>query len=65
MRKVTLREVVTRNVESFWRLFKRPVASTHIHVSKRHMQRYLNEFAFRSNDRKMVNGMLDLLIGAI
>jgi len=55
----------TNNVESFWRLFKRSIASTHIHVSERHMQRYLNEFTFRSNHRKMVNGMFDLLVGAI
>lgn len=27
----------TNNVESFWRLSKRPVASTHIHVSSKYM----------------------------
>lgn len=53
------------NVESFWRLFKRSVASTHIHVSPKYMQRYLNEFAFRSNHREMQNAMFDLLIGAV
>ena len=57
--------VSTNNVESFWRLFKKSVASTHIHVSAKYMQRYLDEFTFRSNHRQMVNGMFDLLIGAV
>lgn len=55
----------TNNVESFWRLFKKSIASTHIHVSAKHMERYLGEFTFRSNHRKMENAMFDLLIGAI
>ena len=57
--------VSTNNVESFWRLFKNSIASTHIHVSQKHMQRYLDEFTFRANHREMVNGMFDLLIGAV
>jgi hypothetical protein len=55
----------TNHVESFWRLFKRSIASTHIHISADHMSRYLGEFAFRSNHRGMVNGMFDLLIAAL
>lgn len=52
-------------VESFWRIFKQSIASTHIHVSQKYMQSYLNEFAFRANHRSMVQGMFDLLIAAI
>ena len=55
----------TNHVESFWKLFKASVRGTHIHVSSRHMQRYLNEFAFRSNHRKMQNAMFDLLISRL
>ncbi len=55
----------TNGVESFWNLFKASVRSTHVHVSSQHMQRYLNEFAFRSNHRKMQNAMFDLLISAL
>jgi transposase len=55
----------TNHVESFWKLFKNSVRSTHIHVSSKHMQRYLNEFSFRSNHRKMQNAMFDLLISRI
>ena len=55
----------TNNVENFWRLFKNSVRSTHIHVSAKYMDRYLNEFAFRLNHREMKNAMFDLLIGAV
>lgn len=55
----------TNSVESFWKLFKHSVRSTHIHVSPKYMDRYLREFAFRSNHRAMQNAMFDLLIGAI
>lgn len=53
------------HVESFWRLFKYSVKSTHIHVSAKHMAKYLDEFTFRSNHREMRNAMFDLLIGAV
>lgn len=53
------------HVESFWRLFKNSVRSTHISVSPKYMDRYLKEFTFRSNHRAMQNAMFDLLIGAI
>lgn len=55
----------TNSVESFWKLFKASVRGTHIHISSQHMQRYLNEFSFRSNHRKMQNAMFDLLISRI
>ena len=56
--------VSTNSVESFWNLFKNSVRSTHIHVSKKHMARYLGEFTFRSNHRAMENAMFDLLVAA-
>ncbi|QLH40626.1 MAG: IS1595 family transposase [Defluviicoccus sp.] len=55
----------TNHVESFWKLFKTSVRSTHIHVSAKYMQRYLDEFTFRSNHRHMENAMFDLLIGVV
>jgi transposase len=53
------------HVESFWWLFKRSIASTHLHVSAKYMQRYLDEFTFRSNRREIKNAMFDLLIAAV
>ncbi len=55
----------TNHVESFWRLFKKSVASTHIHVSSKYMDRYLREFTFRANHREMKNAMFDLLIASV
>lgn len=55
----------TNTVEGFWRLFKASVRSTHVHVSPKYMQRYLSEFTFRANHRERVNGMFDLLVGAL
>lgn len=53
------------HVESFWRLFKKSVASTHIHVSAKYMDRYLREFTFRANHRERENAMFDLLIASV
>jgi transposase-like protein len=55
----------TNSVEGFWRLFKASVRSTHIQISGKHMQRYLDEFTFRANHRERVNAMFDLMVGAL
>ncbi|MBL28929.1 MAG: IS1595 family transposase [Rhodospirillaceae bacterium] len=55
----------TNSVEGFWKLFKYSVRSTHIHISAKHMDKYLGEFTFRSSHRQMENAMFDLLIGAV
>lgn len=55
----------TNNVESFWKLFKASVRSTHIHVSSKYMNRYLAEFTFRSNHRTMQNAMFDLIVARV
>ena len=51
--------------EGFFRLLKASIRSTHIHVSGKYMQRYLDEFTFRANHRERVNGMFDLLVEAL
>jgi transposase-like protein len=53
------------SVEGFWRLFKASIRSTHVAISPKYMQRYLDEFTFRANHRARVNGMFDLLVGAL
>ena len=55
----------TNNVECFWQLFKVSVREhAHSHLAK-YMERYLDEFTFRSNHRAMENAMFDLLIAAV
>ena len=55
----------TNSVEGFWHLFKASVRGTHIHVSKKHMNKYLGEFTFRANYRDLENGMFDVLLSAV
>lgn len=43
--------VHTNTIEGFWGQLKRSVRGTYVHVSKQHMQSYINEFAFRYNLR--------------
>jgi transposase-like protein len=53
------------SVESFWRLFKASIRGTHVQISKKYADRYLNEFCFRQNYREMQNAMFDVLIAAL
>jgi transposase len=53
------------SVEGFWRLFKAFIRSTHVAISPKYMKRYLSEFTFRANHRERINGMFDLLVGAL
>jgi hypothetical protein len=41
----------TSNVENFFLQFKRGMRGTYIHCGEQHLQRYLNEFAFRYTHR--------------
>ena len=40
-----------RGIHRFWSHFKNGVRSTHIHVSAKHLHKYLGEFSFRFNAR--------------
>jgi len=41
----------TNTIEGFWTHLKRGIKSTHASVSRKHLQRYVDEFAFRFNNR--------------
>lgn len=42
----------TNSIEGFWGNLKRSLKGTHTFVSPKHLQKYLNEFNFRHNNRK-------------
>lgn len=55
----------TNSVESFWKLFKYSVRSTHIHLSREKLPLYLAEFCYRSNHRQFGNLMFDALLESL
>jgi transposase-like protein len=48
--------VHTNNIECFWAVLKRTLGGTYIHVNARHLDRYLQEQAFRFNERENADG---------
>ena len=52
--------------ESYFALFKRGIIGAFHHISRKHIQRYLEEFDFRRNCRKVSDGerMLAAVAGA-
>ena len=41
----------TNSLEGFWSMLKRSIRGTHVHVSAKHLAKYLGEFEFRYNLR--------------
>lgn len=52
----------TNSIDGYWSQLKRSILSTHIHVSKKHLPKYLAEFDFRHNTRRMGDWMFRLMV---
>jgi len=55
----------TNTVEGFWSHLKRGISSTHVHVSKKHMQKYVDEFGFRYNNRAAPEEMFRRMLAQV
>lgn len=54
--------VSTTTVDGFWSQLKRGIGGTYIHVSAKHLPKYLAEFSYRWNMRREPHLMLDRLL---
>ncbi len=54
--------VHTNSVENIWSLLKRSIIGSFHHVSKKHLERYLDELEFRFNNRKNPFMFRDVLL---
>jgi transposase-like protein len=50
------------SIEGYWSMLKRGINGTHIHVSPKHLPKYLGEFEYRWNMRAVPHLMLDRLL---
>ena len=58
-------DVNVNTFESFWSMLKRSIRGTHIHVSRKHLQKYLGEFEYRHNLRKKPDQMFVRLLASL
>ena len=55
----------TNGIEGFWSLLKRSIRGTHVHVSRKHLTKYLGEFEFRWNMRDQPEQMFPVILDAL
>src|SRR5205823_14876187 len=58
-------DVHTNTMEGFWSLLKRGIGGVYHSVSKKHLQSYLDEYAFRYNHRDEESGMFNAFVDRI
>jgi transposase len=54
----------TNTIEGHWSHFKRAVSGTHVHISAKHMWKYVAEFSYRRNYRHSHLEMFNRLVAA-
>ncbi len=54
----------TCTIDGHWSQFKRSVRGTHVHISEKHMWKYVSEFTYRRNFRHSHRAMFDRLVAS-
>lgn len=54
----------TCTIDGHWSQFKRSVRGTHVHISEKHMWKYVAEFSYRRNFRHSHRTMFDRLVSS-
>ncbi len=54
----------TNTIEGHWSQLKRSIKGTHVHVSGKHLWKYVSEFSFRRNHRASHEGMFNQLVAS-
>lgn len=62
---LTKKDVHTQNIENVWSHLKRGIYGVYRHVSKKYLQAYADEFAFRYNHRKDAGQMFRILLNQV
>jgi len=52
------------SLEGHWSLLKRSIRGTHVHVSAKHLWKYVSEFSYRHNMRKSHHAMFHRLVAS-
>jgi len=55
-------DVHTNTIEGHWSQLKRSIHGTHVHVSGKHLWKYVSEFSYRRNFRHCHSTMFNRLI---
>jgi transposase len=55
----------TNTIEGFWSQLKRTIKGTHIHVSKKHLQKYVDEVAFRYMNKDKQDTMFETILSHV
>jgi transposase len=58
-------DVHTQTIDGFWSLVKNGIRGVYHSVSAKHLQKYLDEYAFRYNHRDEPGGMFNAIVGRI
>lgn len=58
-------DVHTNTIEGFWATVRRGIGGTYHSVSTKHLQSYLDEYAFRYNNRDFTGGMTAAFLSAV